>query len=43
MKTKELEVSRKIERKREMIYAHTKLGKPVQDVIKKFGVCLDTY
>jgi len=43
MKTKELELSRKIERRLEMICAHTKLGKPVQEVIKEFGVCLDTY
>ncbi len=40
---KELELSEKIERRLEMIYAHTKLGKTIQEVIKEFGVCLDTY
>ena len=43
MKAKERELSRKIERRLEMIYAHTKRGKTVQEVIKEFGVCLDTY
>ena len=42
MKTKEREVSRKIERRLAMIYAHTKRGKTVQEVIKEFG-CWDTY
>jgi hypothetical protein len=28
MKTKELEISEKIERRLDMIHAHTKLGKP---------------
>jgi transposase len=40
---KELELSEKIERRLEMIYAHTKLGKTIQEVIKEFCVCLDTY
>ncbi len=40
---KELELSEKIERRLEMIYAHTKHGKTIQEVIKEFGVCLDTY
>jgi len=43
MKAKELELSEKIERRLEVIYAHTKLGKTIQEVIKKFGVCRDTY
>ena len=33
MKTKERELSRKIERRLEMIYAHTKRGKTAHEVI----------
>ncbi len=43
MKTKELEISEKIEIRLDMICAHTKLGKTIQEVIKEFDVCLDTY
>ena len=43
MKTKELEISEKIERRLEMIHAHTKLGKTIREVIKEFGICRDTY
>ena len=43
MKTKELKLSEKIERRLEMIHAYTKLGKTIREVIKEFGVCLDTY
>jgi transposase len=43
MKTKELELSRKIERRLEMIHAHTKLGKTVRSVIEEFNVSLGTY
>jgi transposase len=43
MKTKELEISKKIEIRLDMIYAHTKLGKTIREVIKEFDVCLDTY
>ena len=43
MKTKELELSEKIERRLEIIHAHTKLEKPIREVIKEFGVCRDTY
>ena len=43
MKTKELELSKKIERRLEMIHAHTKLGKTILEVIKEFGICRDTY
>ncbi len=43
MKTKELELSEKIERRLEMIHAHTKLGKTIREVIKEFGICRDTY
>ena len=42
MKTKELELLEKIERRREMIRAHTKRKKPIREVIKEFDVCLDT-
>jgi hypothetical protein len=42
MKTKELELSEKIERRLEMIHAHKKLEKPIREVIKEFGVCLDS-
>jgi len=43
MKTKELELSEKIERRLEMIHAHTKLGKTIREVIKEFGICGDTF
>jgi len=43
MKTKELEISEKIERRLEIIHAHTKLEKTIREVIKEFGVCRDTY
>ena len=43
MKSKELDLSEKIERRLEMIHAHTKLGKAIREVIKEFGVCRDTY
>ena len=43
MKTKELEISEKIERRLEMIHAHTKLGKTIREVIKEFGIGRDTY
>ncbi|MCD6455980.1 MAG: helix-turn-helix domain-containing protein [Methanophagales archaeon] len=40
---KELELSEKIERRLEMIHAHTKLGNTIRKVIEEFGVCRDTY
>lgn len=40
---KELELSEKIERRLEMIHAHTKRGNTIREVIKEFGVCRDTY
>jgi hypothetical protein len=43
MKTKELELSEKIERRLEMIHAHTKLEKTIREVIKEFGICRDTF
>ncbi len=43
MKTKELELSRKIERRLEMIHAHTKPGKTVRSVIEEFNVSPGTY
>jgi transposase len=43
MKTKELEISEKIEIRLDMIYAHTKLGKTIREVITEFDICLDTY
>jgi transposase len=43
MKTKELELSEKIERRLEMIHIHIKLEKTIQEVIKEFDVCRDTY
>ena len=43
MKTKELELLEKIERRLETIHAHTKLGKTIREVIKEFGICRDTY
>jgi hypothetical protein len=43
MKTKELELSEKIERRREMIHIHIKRENPIREVIKEFDVCLDTY
>ena len=40
---KELELQEKIERRLEMIHAHTKRGNTIREVIKEFGVCRDTY
>ncbi len=40
---KELELSEKTERRLEMIHAHTKRGNTIREVIKEFGVYLDTY
>ncbi len=43
MNTKEIELSGKIERRLEMLHAHTKFGKSVREVVKEFGVCQYTY
>jgi len=43
MEAEKLELSERIERRLEMIHAHTKLGKPVRSVIKEFNVSLGTY
>jgi len=43
METEKLELSEKIEKRLEMIYAHTKFGKTVRYIIEEFNVSLDTY
>ena len=43
MEMEKLELSKRVERRLEMIHAHTKLGKTVRYVIKEFNVSLGTY
>ena len=43
MKTEKLDLSKRIERRLEMIYAHTKQGKTVRCVIEEFSVSVGTY
>jgi len=43
MEAEKLELSGRIERRLEMIHAHTKQGKTVRSVIEEFNVSLGTY
>lgn len=43
MEAEKLELSERIERRLEMIHAHTKHGKTVRSVIEEFNVSLGTY
>jgi len=43
MKTEKLDLSKRIERRLEMIHAHTKQGKTVRCVIEEFSVSVGTY
>lgn len=43
MKTEKLELSERIERRLEMIHAHTKHGKTVRCVIEEFNVSIGTF
>ncbi|HJH27755.1 MAG TPA: hypothetical protein C5S37_13560 [Methanophagales archaeon] len=43
MKSEKLDLSKRIERRFEMIHAHTKQGKTVRCVIEEFHVSVGTY
>ena len=43
MKTEKLDLSKRIERRLEMIHAHTKEGKTVRCVIEELSVSVGTY
>jgi transposase-like protein len=43
MKTEKLDLSERVERRLEIIHAHTKQGKTVRCVIEEFSVSVGTY